>query len=396
MEYYDLQALRESEEKSEGTILLSKLLTLKTDKQSAFRFVSELTNAFWKSQAFMIISKLLMGQGDKEGSDFALFNARSSAIEIAEVKAKIEAYFDLSKVFMDLGYVKESVSILTEAMLFKSELNENIELIRLYVEYSKINLYLADSKGLSSSINEIRLIISNTLEYYEKFWAQQQLVKVLLLIGDIIEAAAAVEQALHFALQIQDKRQRSRAFSDLSKLYIEIGNQKEACRIALEIYHEFDKFQTFANLSKIMLENGDKEGANYTLNKSLELASEIPMELKRSQAYSELAMIYMNLGDITQYLQLASKISREAVKSKTYAQIFIFLIDSNSLTGAILESLHTNPEISNKNRKDKVYERLSKELIHKGNHDLALKVASEIFNGYSRERILRNFQFHNA
>ena len=96
----------------------------------------------------------------------------------------------------------------------------------------------------------------------------------------------------------------------------------------------------------------------------------------------------MNLGDITQYLQLASKISREAVKSKTYAQIFNFLINSNSLTGAsyaILESLHTNPAISDKNRRDKVYERLSKELIYKGNHDLALKVASEIFNGYSRE-----------
>jgi len=413
--------------------LISEFYLEQGEKEQALQLASEISRLDLKSEAHASLSKIMKEQGDNSGSEFAMNTALKIASEISEDYLRTIAYNHICKILIKIGetekfiqiaseipndyYKSEAYGIISEKLIEEGEKEQALQLIseisrlgiksKAYANLAKIMKEQGDNSGYEYAMNTALKIASEMpddisssvyLTISENLIACNDLVRMKLSLvnslgfslkmlprlnsrnADLIIAEKLIERG-EKAKALQIASINSHVYPVIFKRLLAQGERDQVLRIASEIPNDYDKSEAYATISEIFNKNGDNAESEITINEALHIAEEIRSLNKKISAYFTISKVFRKKGDNEAAKSVIRTISSISIDSDSTRDWFYqYLSEELMELKEKNESILIASKISDLVRRNWAYSNLSQILIRQGDKAGAFRIASEISN----------------
>ena len=414
--------------------LISEFYLEQGEKEQALQLASGISRIDLKSIAHASLSKIMKEQGDNSGSEFAMNTALKIASEISEDFVRTIAYKDICEILIKIGetdksiqiasempndYIKsEAYGIIYEKLIEVGEQNEALQLAsgisrldlksEAYANLAKIMKEQGDYSGFEFAMNtslEIASEISNDiyrssvyLTISENLIAYDDLVRMKLSLvnslgfnlimlphlnsrtADLIIAEKLIERG-EKAKALQIASINSHVYPVIFKRLLAQCERDQVLRIASEIPNDYDKSEAYATISEIFNKKGDNAESETTINEALHIAAEIRNPHEKISAYFTISKVFRKKGDNEAAKSVVRTISSISFDNDSMRdRFYLYLSEELMELKEKNESILIASKISGLVLRNSAYSNLSQILIRQGDKAGAFRIASEISN----------------
>ena len=412
--------------------LISEFYLEQGEKEQALQLASEISRLDLKSKAHASLSKIMKEQCDNSGSEFAMIKALKIASEISVDFVRTNAYKDICEILIKMGETEKSIQIasempydynkskaygiISEKLIEEGEKEQALQLAsgisrldlksEAYANLAKIMKEQGDYSGFEFAIktaleiasecdfnrSSVYLTISGNLIACNdlgrmKLSLVNSLGFSLIMLprlnsrnADLIIAEKLIERG-EKAKALQIASINSHVYPVIFKRLLAQGERDQVLRIASEIPNDYDKSEAFATISEIFNKNGDNAESETTINEALHIAAEIRDLNKKISAYFTISKVFRKKGDneaAKSVIRTISSISFDDDSMRDW--FYIYLSEELMELKEKNESILIASKIPGLVYRNLAYSNLSQILIRQGDKAGAFRIASEISN----------------